>query len=460
MEPRTEYVGHWWIPGDAENGVSGTLEFGSGGDIKLTTVGPLLERPEELDGPLDTITGLSVDGKSVTLQECRYTGMESSYPGIERQKFSPRLAAIGMGLEAPTTPLYTWFSFRFTNIDAWVGRHGFRLETARSPTSVSLTYDPPAKLDYVLPDYRMSLTSSAKWSLPSSTKAFQLTQSHWVTIDPFEPTSIEAIRRCVARLRDFFSLAVGEPVYVEQLWAKSDLATFEFQDRVVHERIELRMRGVSVPPAFKPAAHSAGMLLPFHAVEDDLGEMLSAWVRASDEIGPVLDLYFGTLYDDALYPERHLLFLAQAVETYHRRTSDETDLPQEQHDRRMQEILNGQSDHRDWLEQRLQFSNELSLRRRVKTLTRRYKNVLGDYISPKSFADRVVNTRNYLTHYTREMEGRSAKGIQLVDLVFKLRTLLEACLLSELGLADDQIALALRDRIREREFIVANNTDR
>ncbi|WP_237713400.1 HEPN domain-containing protein, partial [Halococcus hamelinensis] len=60
----------------------------------------------------------------------------------------------------------------------------------------------------------------------------------------------------------------------------------------------------------------------------------------------------------------------------------------------------------------------------------------------------IVNTRNYLTHYDESISPR-ADTDELHPLILRLRAILEAVLLSNLGIPEDQITERLQQRYSE-----------
>jgi HEPN superfamily Apea-like protein len=126
----------------------------------------------------------------------------------------------------------------------------------------------------------------------------------------------------------------------------------------------------------------------------------------------------------------------QAVEAYHRRASNHTDLPSAEHESRMKAILDAApAGHRDWLAEQLRFSNELKLRRRLKLLFAKF-SALFDGLLPdrKAMINAIYENRNCLTHYDPACGGRTATGARLLLMVATLKLLLQACLMDELGL--------------------------
>jgi hypothetical protein len=93
-----------------------------------------------------------------------------------------------------------------------------------------------------------------------------------------------------------------------------------------------------------------------------------------------------------------------------------------------------QKELKDRLKEYLRYGNEFSLRKRMKDIINRYRDVVDIFIKDsKSFIEKVVNTRNYLIHRNRLLGKDAASGKELYHLTQKLRICLEACLLGELG---------------------------
>jgi len=154
-------------------------------------------------------------------------------------------------------------------------------------------------------------------------------------------------------------------------------------------------------------------------------------------------LYFGTIYSGDMYLEFQFLSLIMALEVYHRIIIRNEDIPSKEHEERVEQILTNTPDkYRNWLKEKLTYSNEPSLRKRIKEIYDRVKN-LG-YITAlipkkKDFVDKVVNTRNYFVHYDQSLKERALKGTELYWLIQKLKALVEICLLKEIGFLDTEI---------------------
>ncbi len=141
--------------------------------------------------------------------------------------------------------------------------------------------------------------------------------------------------------------------------------------------------------------------------------------------------------------EFQFLSLIMALEVYHRRLIGNEDISTEEHEERVKQILNNTPDkYREWLKEKLKYSNEPSLRKRIKEIYDMLKNIgyVTDLIpKKKDFVDDVVNTRNYFVHYDQSLKNKALKGTKLYRLIQKLKVLVEICLLKEIGFLDTGI---------------------
>jgi hypothetical protein len=175
------------------------------------------------------------------------------------------------------------------------------------------------------------------------------------------------------------------------------------------------------------------------------GPTIERWIaRAEVLLHPVYRLYLGTVYDPQIFLEQRLLSLVQALEAYPRRTTAATDLPEDEHEKRLEAILGAVPEgHREWLEGKLRYSNESNLRKRINDIFEEHPQTSDSVVGisnkdKKSFVN-VIDTRNYRTHFDENLEGRAARGEDLHRINHKLSHLMEMCLIAEIGFEEDDI---------------------
>ena len=135
------------------------------------------------------------------------------------------------------------------------------------------------------------------------------------------------------------------------------------------------------------------------------------------------------------------LALAQGLETYHRRTSNEK-LMDDSVFKKLTENLIKQcpEENREWLSGRLQHGNEVNLGRRIKSIIEPFKELLGTSKDRKRLIRTIVDTRNYLTHYDKSLKSVSAtSGRDLWLLCLKMEAIFQLHLLQVLGFTQAEV---------------------
>jgi hypothetical protein len=168
-------------------------------------------------------------------------------------------------------------------------------------------------------------------------------------------------------------------------------------------------------------------------------------LEARDELRSAMDLYFSIVNSPSLYLEVQFLNLAQALESLHRSGGPATLLPNEQFAevrRRMETMLQANDlqlpkDARFALCRRLEYWNEVSLRRRLKAVVEALRpeaqRTMG---SRQSFVHAVADARNYLTHRDPRLRHAVEDVKSLIRLTRRMRFVVQQSLMMALGIPD------------------------
>ncbi|WP_259741222.1 HEPN domain-containing protein [Pseudomonas fluorescens] len=182
------------------------------------------------------------------------------------------------------------------------------------------------------------------------------------------------------------------------------------------------------------------MLFNFRAIADDAEEVFNKWLDAYEDLFPALNLYFSTKAGAQKYLDGKFLALAQGLETYHRRTSTETLMKQEIFDTLVDEIIKGcPVDHVEWLKGRLVHGNEINLGKRLKKIIEPFKKHLGSASDRSKFLRKIVDTRNYLTHYSEDLKDKAAKGMEMWAICQRMEVVFNLHFLKVIGFTEDKI---------------------
>lgn len=455
-----EKQGFFWLPDDAENPVPGILRISKSGEVTLEInyfYDPMLDalnkRPlgyppnGSEDRHINRIVGI-VDNGDITLDKCIYVNWNKKLlGGVSTSTIHAARAFIGVNYNDGDIT-FSKLEFSVEGLDEWLSISGIQ------PENNSIHFCPPKEIALNLPDgielkFLFSLTHSL-----SFTEA-HITQKADISLKSKKLRSLEDFLDLVFKLHNFLCFAIDKTVSIDSITGYSKEQTQEIGDgQKIENPIKIYYR--SKPHSeVKPKVHQHDMLLGYWGVADQLEEILTKWIKNYDTSKPSFDLYFATMSGGQKYLEGKFLSLAQGIETLHRRNFQGTRMPDDEFRNLIDTILNAVPDdgQRQWIDEKLKYSNELSLRNRIKQMIEPFKDLFGNSRKRNSFIGKVVDTRNYLTHFDSSLENKAASGEDLWKLYRKLEALFQLHFLRLMGIDDNAIKsmvnenFALRDKI-------------
>ena len=194
-------------------------------------------------------------------------------------------------------------------------------------------------------------------------------------------------------------------------------------------------------PEREPAIRWHRALFRYPDVASQFDVMIAKWFEDYETFEPAFNLYFSLRAEPSQFMETKILRLTQALETLHRRSSDETEMEEGEFTLLKESILQScPQDRREWLNARLQYANELSLRNRLRALIEPFERWFGDRGKSRPFVNMACDTRNYLTHYDEATTmDRATPPDEKFDLYKKLEALFQLHLLSLIGIDESTI---------------------
>lgn len=441
--------GVWWLPENPDRAAPGTLTFRDSERPVLNLIGSLHDRDfsEQAFEP-QFVLGLATTGKKVTLYRCLEVNRSFNLGGgLGTSRISASVLFIGEHFSEAKDLVFERFAVSYDHLSDWAWLSGFEYSITQDREThkfqrYELTYAFPDPQEVQVGELRIRFAPTFNQSGGPIT-AYHLDQHLFLEVRPSSPMEFDGFLDTFYHLRNFITLGVGHPIHPVRMRATVSVELDEEHPLERPHDVQVYYRVDRAGMAEK-SLHPAEMLFNFPKIRPYFEQTLVNWFGKASILKPVYDLYFGTLYNPKLYLEGRFLSLAQAVETYHRRMiggSYVTDAEYEQ----LKALLLGaitsfnmDSDAKNALMGKVQYLNELSLRRRVKELVVSFDKLVTRHIpNPSKFAGRVVDTRNYLTHYNPSLEPNAVRGENLYLLAEQLRLLLELCFLRELGLPNE-----------------------
>ena len=447
-----ERMGEWWLPGEtAEKRVPGKLSFDPEGGVRLETLKPFRkERELELGAGFrpDIVHGFTDYAMPVTLYRVTRVGQVRPPDSDLGSTFYARYAVLGHHFHEVDDVRLASLQVGFTDLEEWAEHHPFvgAMPHPSEPRTGLRKMEPVQVEVGSLGAWLTVKSHIPSWGqVPMKTLRWE----HRIVfeIEPEEPKPLGWYRDVLRGLQDLLTLLMGRPTQPSALEAQ----VHKGQNRHSEVFFDVGIRPPKDSVAATGLSPRAEVLVPRPKIRLEFADVLDNWFSMRELLAPVHGLFFGTLFSPGASPEFQFLSLAQALESYHRRTKSES-LHESKEDYRehYEEIMRALPDSlpeslRQSLENTLEYGNEWSLRRRIKDL-------LGDLPDEgivdqehRHFTRTVVGTRNYLTHYPDDFEDEILEGPELREAVDELRRMLAFFLLKDTGISEEKAAAAIAE---------------
>jgi len=434
----SHFSGKWWLPENPDVKIYGTLTHDRTGSI-LRLVGGF-DAESEIGDSYKIILGLASDDKRITLRRCVLTSFIRRMPEkrIMESELFVNILCIGYHFPREEDIKFRSLSIKFSQLEEWIGKRWFRFSSEEgeedSLMKNILTSTMPKSRELVaLHGFRISIGYSlAEKGNGWRTSGFEA--SAMICVDVEDESKMDAMLSIAYHMRNFLSLAIGSRV---------SILSIEGQTKD-HEHVQVphyeEPLGDRVPFPF--------MLFHFTDISKEPEFYLRNWFNLIEKIEPTYDLFFGTISNPYLYPTHEFLSLMQAIESFQSRATDNHTLPKALFDELLSQILNVickiERENRQHFVDKARTMNRKSLRTKMKELFGRYGGILGFIDDERKFIGKVVDSRNYYTHYDENLEKRAARIRDLPLLSHKVRLILIAVLLKEIDFNDEFIKQALQ----------------
>ena len=440
--------GQFWLPSSPENQVNGTLSISDGGDITLEltqSFDPSIKAQLSPTHPdsLNPILGHVEKDGYVMIDRCNRTKKGPSI--IHGRLIAPEViranrAFIGFQYEEDTSLRFNTFSFSVEGIDEWVGISGIEVDTRFEDSATTILYNRPEDISFNLKD-DMQLLITYAWTPPGfpSSKRAEVSQKTFFKLISKDPCEVDAFISIAQKIAAFLCFVMNEIVCLDSMSATSDnLRQDNGNGQTVP--IPVKIYCPSWPYAKnEPAIDEWDMLFKYKDRQNRVESIINKWLDNYEQITPSLDLYFLTKAGTLPSLELQFLALAQALEAFHRRTSAEMHMDENEFKEIRKNIINQiPKKDRNWFCSKLDFANELTLKNRIEKLIEPFDCLIDNKRKPQ-LINSIKDTRNYLTHYNSDLESKAAKGEDLKFLCLKMNALFRLQFLKLIGFTEEEI---------------------
>ena len=424
--------GAFWLPSSPERQISGTLSISDGGNIKLELAQSFDPSIQAQLGPtrpnsLNPILGHVEKDGPVRIDQCYRVSKDRNI--THGRLMAPLViwanrAFMGLPPEEEASPRFNSFSFSVEGIDEWVGISGIEVDPQFEKSALTISYNRPEDISLDLKD-GMQLVISFAWTPPGfpSNKRAEVSQKTYFRLISQKARELDDFTVIAQKIAAFLCFVMNEIVCLDSMSATSDNLYETFSDGRT-ALIPVEIYCPSWPYAKnEPAIDEWDMLFKYEDRQNRVESIINKWIDNYKQIAPALDLYFLTKAGTLPTLNMQFLALAQALEAFHLRTSDEKHMNKAECKEICKKMIEAcPEEHRDWFRPKLQRANELTLQNRIEKLIEPFDCLIDDARRPQ-LIKHIKNTRNYLTHYDPKLESKAAKGEVLKFICLKMNAL-------------------------------------
>lgn len=464
MSSDAQYGGHWKVPGTDET-FDGTLHYSEENRVVLLELTKPYD-PKNLNDHMlgstkvPVICGVLFSGAHVALLNCFRTNTHMNIGSHTTELVYADYALWGFAEADCSAPAFNGAVIDYGNIVEWAGLSYYDLDTEEGQIgeTIKWSHEDAIELDIAQGLHLQFAPGQGSFSFINydndvtvhqyvSTRFFYDAPKRWDGI----MEDANWLRRMV-ELGKGCSVTIKEAKYLHSSHLLSEEYGAEGADRYRPADVLLGTEQKEIN-----IGRSRKWTFLFNLTEVASCGAIGVWFARREDLEPVVDLY--TLaYTDTI-PSAMALFLnlMQALETYHSRFVCENVKDYKKRVARLVATPGSDSKLQDFLcdegERSKKGSKSLYLKSRISDLlyAEGMQPVSPRHMPLSDFPQKLVDTRNYYTHYKKEKKSKAFDKDDLPTVNAELMALLEYHLMLTLGF-DASIALKkvqrrLRDRI-------------
>lgn len=442
IKKKIERTGRFWLPAEPDRKVTGRFSISDGGYIELKLIGSLVAFNEKVE----RIIGQIEREGSVTLDECFCTSYKSTQ-GVEKSSIRVNLVHTGIPHGENDVPLINSLIFSVEGIDEWVGISGISFDPQPEVGCAAILYQQPPDISFDLGrGLQLSIVFRHSWSvkMPLIREA-KINQKTYFRLVSQNPLELAAFTSVAEKITTFLCFAMGEIVCLDRMSA--------FIDDSRRDEEEQKTGTIPIDVYYPSWPYSKSMpkvdrvkLFEFERIRNDAERVMSNWINGDEEIASAFNFYFWTQIEEAQHLDEKFLTLVRGLEALHRRISfDEIeDMSQSAFEQLVEHLVDRcPVENRKWLERKLKYANQVSLRKRLKSLIKPFQDLFGDEKKVDKLTNRIVDLRNYLTHLDPAKKS-VFRGEELPLLCHKMELLFQLHFLDLVGFSREEIHTIIR----------------
>lgn len=440
--PTKTFQGYWWIPSKPDTKLCGELIYKENENLRLTLLGIFSNNLPSFT----IIHGSTGEGIRLTLYDCHTIEASQTTLGHdyvkEGQLFhgkSTILCSIlfeGVHINKKEEMIFDRLYLNFENQELWLGEKIIDIQHKHKDKKHIVAYTAPDEKEYRLSNfifkiyYRFGGHYSARWV------DNKISYTSYIDIELDEPQEFDEIWRIFNNTKNFISLFSGQVANINSM-------SVNYKELEENIDVNILFNKRKASPDNNHKIYPYKMITTFNQLPNPKN-LLNNWFDNADFFSLLFGLYFSSKDNPHRYITDYFLSLTQAIDTYHIRKNEREYIEINEFNKLKEKFLevikNLPKNEREHFVTKVKYMNNKSLRLKLREIGKSFDYLKGilNIFDEDSIA-KIVDTRNYYTHYDPEDELKAIPISELYNYIKELRFLILAIILSELGLPEEEI---------------------
>lgn len=435
MAISNENVGYWFLPGN-ENNVNGTLTKNEEGEYYLTLANSFngIRDIELFEYPV--VHGILSSGEKISLFDVSVINNKWSFPGFPIFECRVNFICVGALYNSIEEIQIINAKISYKYLNYWINEKPLTVIGNQNTNEITINYKMPELKTFELDNMDLKFTYNVKTSGNIYSNC-ELKQTEFIEFDFKEAASVDELLEEINSFSDFLTLCYGEVALKEQVsFNDSNSNKIEFiYDNTQNEKTKKLSEN--------------DMFIKYSFIAEDFQNCYMTWKQKRELLKPII-IYFIEAHERVFHIPMSFLKIVQALEAFSRRNRSNKSMSEEEFEDLQERLTAGITVEEDKKLVLDMLSNEPRLRNRLTQLFSEVNDIFEiSSRKRKSIINKIVNTRNYFTHFDNSLEDKKMEPNEMFDVSLYMKLVLRVILLKELNVSEELI----RFRIKEnREF--------
>jgi len=445
MTTEIEYKGKWKLPED-EEWINGTLTFHPEFGGKLELFGTF--NPNFLDQSSKELILGKTNAGDITLIDNWYRTKKVTHNSVTIGTYEPVKIIKGHHFNSESEIKFEKVIFKVFNLFQWIAKTGQNHDFRNESSSYSLHYEEIPKIEFKINEECNGYISfDAPITLIGDYNSVDFKEEAYVNLNYSKQVHYTRIIEDITKFTRLITLFSFEQSYPIEITLK-DSKYLNNTRRFKTEKFIKCIYQTTFYNKNHKLRNEGHHIVRYSEIEGRLPQIIENWFELHENIEPIIILTLNHFKNKYWFSSDKFMDSIRALESYHRQNYNNERIPETKFKELKKEIekqIKLGDDDLKWLKSRL-MGNEPHLSTRLKELIKENQNefIVEKVTNLTKYCHKVTSSRNYYTHYSKELEKRALKGSKLSELTRINRGLLYSCILNKIGIENKHFEKGLK----------------